>query len=321
MSCIFHTAVDKVKANAVPLGVAAGLMAAGIIGNNILKARKAAAFRAKVAALDKSVVHIFSFPRMTSAPNLAPPAVKLEAFCRVNKVPYVMHFLPDCPSYSPTETAPFIALNGQLVGDTQFCIDHIKSFFNLPQSEGLTPEAEAISTLIRRTCDLSLAAHNSRTTMVDNPHITLPPMADKWSAATGFPRFVVNFFLTKMRQGYIARLNASGLGWLSDANYQVEYLRDVRALSAIVHEAQQAGRKYLFGDRPTTADCVLYGTIACVNAYPKMEHNTLGFDELRNDPALQHYAKQFEESVFPDLKDITPSETTGTQEFLGKRPE
>jgi hypothetical protein len=151
--------VDAAKTNKVLQRVAL----AAVVGAALLKIRgatKAASAKAKFAAQVKSqkkgVVHIYAFPRLIAGlPHIAGTVIKIEAFCRINKVPYVMEMSPHYAAFSPSETMPFIALDGELTGDSQFCVDAIAKRFNLPEAT-LSGQERAISVLVRKTLDMSL---------------------------------------------------------------------------------------------------------------------------------------------------------------------
>jgi hypothetical protein len=295
---------------------ALGLAAAGFVGMKVKAALARKAFMAKVAAMPKGVVYLYAIlPRIVGGtPHIGHNIVKVEAFLRANKIPYEFHFMMDCGSYSPTETVPFIAIDGELIGESQFCVDAIKKRFNLAADEGLTAGQTAVFTAIRRIVDLSAYQHNSRTTFVDNPAVMKNMMQTKFAPLVGLPGFVVGYMVGKFRSATINRLNVSGLGWLDDERYQVEYMRDVQALSAFVAEADARGHDYLFGNKPTSVDCMLYGFIASLKAFPKMTNNTRAIDFVVGDKTLGAYAKRFEQEFYPDLSKIAPSKFE-TQRF------
>eukprot|EP00672_Neobodo_designis_P002054 CAMPEP_0174855336 /NCGR_PEP_ID=MMETSP1114-20130205/33042_1 /TAXON_ID=312471 /ORGANISM="Neobodo designis, Strain CCAP 1951/1" /LENGTH=323 /DNA_ID=CAMNT_0016090073 /DNA_START=42 /DNA_END=1013 /DNA_ORIENTATION=+ len=307
-------ALTSAASNTYVLG-ALGLAATGFVVMKVNAARKRSAFMATVKAMPKGVVYLYAIPRLLKGtPHLGHSATKVEAFLRVHNIPYEFHFLMDGPSYSPTETIPFIALDGELIGESQFCIDALKKRFNIPQDEGLTPVQAAVHTSIRRIVDLSLYQHNSRTTFVDNPSVMKQMMVEKFAPAAGVPGFVIGFMFGKFRKATINRLNVSGLGWFDDERYQIEATRDVAALSAFVQDADARKHKYLFGNKATSADTLLYGFVSSVLAFPELPNNGRAVQAIRDDKALNAYVKRFEAEFYADLDTIAPA-GPATQKF------
>jgi glutathione S-transferase len=300
-------AVVGAAQNVYVLG-AVGLVVTGFAIKKALAARKYSKFRAEIKAMPKGVVYLYAMvPRLTKgAPHIGFNIIKIEAYLRANKIPYEFHFTMDSAALSPTETVPFIALDGKLVGESQFCIDAIKKRFGIPEDEGLSASQYAIHTAVRRILDLSVYAHNSRTTMVDNAPVMKKFMVETFAPAAGIPGFVVAMMFGQFRKASILKLNTSGLGWLSDEQYQIEYSRDVKALSAFVADAKARGHDYLFGNKPSSVDCMLYGFISCARAAPEFPVNGRAVALLRTDKVLGEYAAKFEQEFYPDLNKIAP---------------
>ena len=286
----------------------------GVVATKIKASRAQAKFREEVRQQKKGVVHLYAMPRLfAGVPQLGGHVTKVEAFCRIHKLPYEFHAISNAMALSPTETMPFIALNGELVGESQFCVDAIIKHFGLPADEGLTPEQTAIAVMLRRMLEWSFGKHQYRTTAVDNPHV-LRAMFAKFAPILGLPSFVVGFAANGMRKNVIKSLNASGLGWLSDERYVLEAMRDAKAMSALVEDANRKGNKYLFGNKPTSIDGYLYGMIAGIDCFPAGLTNGAALDFVRADPALQGFKNRFQEEFFSDLGAISPC-ALGTQQF------
>jgi glutathione S-transferase len=98
---------------------------------------------------------------------------------------------------------------------------------------------------------------------------------------------------------------------MNTERYLLEFTRDVEAIAFLVEESQRKGNKYLFGNTPTSADCFLFGVVACNAPHAKnITVNTSAVDIMTTHPALVKFCKDFEAEIYPDLNTISPCGVT-----------
>ena len=306
---MFDAVVDFAKKAVLDRRVqaVAGLVVACKVISTLKAASARNKFFAEVKKQQKGVLHIYGPPRVApGTPNFQPWVAKIEAFARLNKIPYVIHFGMDFVAYSPTETVPFIALDGELVGDSEAIIEFLSKKFNSSLDAKLTKEQVAIRTTLRRTLEHSMMPHSYRLNMVDNVQV----MVGLFSKVVSMPGFVVKMAINQYRKGTIKRLNASGIGDMSDAVYTEEYTRDIKAIEGLIGD-----KKFIFGAEPTSIDLAIYPHLAFMTSAQGHTKNTQPLEFLRGSKIIQEYIKRCEQTIFPDLGKIVPCKA-GEQSFL-----
>jgi len=277
--------------------VAAGLLLA-YAGYKIYVSQKRKAFFNKTKENKPGVVYLYMPKRWcTRTPNPSIWAMKLEAFLRLNKIPYVVESVSDF-SLSPSGTIPFVGVNGKLVGDSQLCIEFIAKELKIDMDSHLTPEQHAVGTALRRLTEDNLAPHYYRTMMVDNMQHLDPLFKDLQK-----PMFLVRFMFGKYRKNIINKLNSSGLGDLSDDRYQEEQRRNIKAVETLL-----GSKKYLFGDKPSSYDLGVLSVFSHIlTLQPWLKANTKGVEALYESAVLKEYVNRFYAAVYPDFKTLCGS--------------
>jgi glutathione S-transferase len=190
-------------------------------------------------------------------PDFSPACLKLKTYLRMTNTPYEAT-LGD-PRKAPTKKIPYITFGGEAIGDSNLIIHHLKTKIGDPLDGSLTAEQHALGHLVRRTCEESLywAVLHVR-------------WADDAAFAKLAPQFkgimppVIGGMIVKMIRKETLR-NAWGQGMSRHAmeNVVAHGKADVDALAVML-----GAKAYLFGDRPTSYDASLFGSIANVMAFP-----------------------------------------------------
>lgn len=288
------------------IGVVTGVVVLAVVGFKLYRAYKRSAFIARTKKGARNVVYLYTPKRWSSRlASFSSWSLKLEAFLRLNKIPYIAEFVDDF-SLSPTETLPFIGLNGVLVGDSQQCIEYISKELGINMDSFLTAEQQATGTLLRRLLEDNVSPNNYRTVIVDNMANMVPVMKEY-----GAPRLLMPFILRMYRNLSIKRLNASGLGDLSDERYQEEQRRNFKALETLI-----GNKKFIFGDKPSSYDLGAFALLSFVLALkPFLQRNNSGVSALFESKILTAYVERFNALVYPDLEKIVRTNEK-SQEFL-----
>lgn len=259
---------------------------------------------AEVAQLEKDVVHIFVFPRWSKGPNFSTPCLRLEAFLRLAKLPYRVHFTM-ATEKSPTERLPYAVYNGTAIADSEFIAQFLKKEFALEVDAHLTPKDHAIGLATKRLAEGSLQFGSSRIMMVNNALF----VAQLYSQELNLPLFVAKFFVRGMRKSYINLLNTVGHGDLTEEQFKGELIRDYKALEALIGD-----KPFLLGDRATSYDCSLYANL---QFYLALGLNEPEFDYLRNSAVLTAYVRRLDLLLFPDMAAILDVKKATSQFFRG----
>jgi hypothetical protein len=145
-----------------------------------------------------------------------------------------------------TGRLPCVELNGKFLFESKFIIDELEIAFNKP--DNLTREQDAILTALLALCE-DIRQWTYRSINVDNPEYLI----DLYTRVTGYPRVAVKQFVMNGRKGVIASLNASGAGDVSDEQYPILFLEDVKSLEYFLSK-----HKFIFTDDvPTKADALV----------------------------------------------------------------
>mmetsp|Transcript_11596 Transcript_11596/g.13360 ORF Transcript_11596/g.13360 Transcript_11596/m.13360 type:complete len:312 (+) Transcript_11596:31-966(+) len=274
----------------------------------VLRARKTSAQKAALASLEKDMVHIFVFPRWSRGVSFSAPCLRLEAFLRLNHIPYVAHFTMDT-SNSPTERLPYIVYNGEVIADSEFAAQYLTKKLGLQCNASLSAHDDAIGLAARRLVEGSLQYATYRTMSVDHPS----SLVSVFSREFRIPRFAAAYFVRSMRQRTISMLNGIGFGDLTDVEYRSEMLRDLRALEALI-----GTKPFLLGDAPSSYDANVYAALAIPMQMTEIE--TSEFAYIRNSAVLTSYVARVAALLFPDMGVMTSAASLAqtTVQYPGK---
>ncbi|EPY34675.1 hypothetical protein STCU_01427 [Strigomonas culicis] len=270
-------------------------------GGLLYRVARNRSLNATFRALEEDLVHLFVHPRWSHGPNFFPHCVKVEAFLRLAKIPYMVHFTNDT-SMSPNGRLPFIVHNGTVLADGEFIIQYLCEQFNVSLDDRLTPQEHARGLMVRRMVETSINYGLNRSTFVDYPKY----MADMFSKEYLLPPVMASVLVSGMRKATIRVLNAVGYGDLGQEQYETEFLRDMQSLEAFL-----AAGPFLFGNAPSTYDCSVY---AWLQVAGEMGPNGAALSYLTSSKVLRDYINRMTRLAFPDIDDLqAPFET---QKFI-----
>ena len=287
-----------------------GVVAVAVLGlayKKVQAIRAKSTFQAEVQAHDKNRVYLFmafqrgSFPAK-GVPHFGGNFLKLEAWCRLHKVPYEVKFGSNYPALSPSETMPFVALNGELCGDSELCLEWLAKKLGKPLYDGeLTTDAQKATALgIRRMVEWHCIPQSSRQLIVDNTDV----MKKIFGALVPFPQIAINMFVGQFRKATINRLNTSGMGWQSDARCQEEFTRDFVALEQLI-QAQGSDGFLLTKDAPTAIDTVVYGLLApTIDFGRNSDCKSPVLRYVAESKVLTAYAARLTTRLFPNMDEL-----------------
>jgi glutathione S-transferase len=232
-------------------------------------------------------IKLFQFPRRFSIPNLSPFCCKLETWLRIAGVPYDVVDTPN-PRKSPKGKLPFIEDAGQRLGDTSLIIAHLKTTRGIDPDAQLSPAHKATALLVQRTLEehyafVVLYTHFIREAGWRQTRVTFD----------GVPA-PVRPLVARIVRGQMRKiLWVQGLLRHADRDIIEAGLNDWRAVLAVMSE-----EPFFFGERPTTADAIVFATLATTILTP-IESPIRDF--LQSHPRCVAYAERMRSRFFPEL--------------------
>ncbi|XP_012940027.2 failed axon connections homolog [Aplysia californica] len=229
-------------------------------------------------------VCLFQIGRGPWAPSLSPFPLKLETFLRMAKIQYMNDHSHRMSSKGKT---PWMTFNGQPIADSQFCVEHLKTYFDLDLDKGLSKEQCAVARAMRE-----LTEENLYWTMCYESFIKRPQSLDILLKGV-FSSFAI--FMFKLLVGVVVRIElwGHGMGRHSDEEIWSIAQRDLQALSDTL-----VGKAFLMGDKPSEVDCAVFGMLSMVVWQMKgSRHETFVYESL---PNLVEYCHRMRDRFWPD---------------------
>lgn len=233
-------------------------------------------------------IKLFQFPRMFGIPNLSPFCCKLETWLRIAELPYEIVETRD-PRSGPRGKLPFIEDDGARIADSSVIIEH------LVRSRGVDPDAHldasqrATALLVQRTLEEHYAFVLAYTHLVREDGVR-----HTRARFDSVPAFVRPFVARAVHKAISKALWQQGLLRYSESEIVDAAIRDWRA----VLDSMSKSGPFFFGERATTVDAIMFGTLATSVLTP-IESPIRTF--LRSQPACLEYTERLYERFFPEL--------------------
>ena len=208
--------------------------------------------RARWAQQGKDVVILHTYQRGTTVPNLSPFALKIETYCRMAGITYVID--TEEPMGSKL-MSPWITINGEEINDSELILDYLEKHFNKPvaATEKLTPAQRAVGRMTQVMLDehtMGLTAMKGY--VIDNMEYVATIMpADMKKLVLIFKPF----FSGAIKK----RMWLRGVGRFTESEVLFFLYRDLQALADTVGK-----QPYLLGSEPTTFDAAAFTILAQV---------------------------------------------------------
>ena len=207
---------------------------------------------------------------------------------------------------------PFVALNGELIGESaDHIIEVLREKFANDTEVNLTAEQLAVHHSLLRMVNATLYPSLMRLNFVENKEV----MAHLGRTLYEVPLWLANIGLGCYKC-HLMEKQKEGVGKLSDEQFQREFIRDLQCIEGILASGE---KEFLFGSQPTIADCAVYPQLALMLQLQGHTKNTAPLGYIRNSTILQGYIKRCEASLFPDLAELAPT-NLGDQAFNMELP-
>jgi glutathione S-transferase len=192
---------------------------------------------------------LYQPPRAWAAPSTSPFCTKLETYLRMADIPYKIESSGALLRKAPWGKVPYIALDGEVISDSSRIVTHLKERLGDTVDVHLDAAQHALGHLIQRTLE-------------EGTYWCL--LFDRWCPDAHFELVrdaLFNHFPALrwlvpdlVRRRVLGALYAQGTSRHEPAWIYASVARDLDAI------ARQLGdRPYLFGDKPSSYDAVLYG--------------------------------------------------------------
>ena len=242
-----------------------------------------------------SKLRVFTFAPAWGLPTTGPFALKLLAWLELASIPYEQ-VVENNPRKGPHGKNPWIELEGKRIGDSEVIIDLLKRRHGIDLEEGLTPEQMAIGHAWRRTFEEHFH-------QVLEWELFVHPAGATWMKASLLSQMspVVGPLVFRMMRSHFGRqLHARGIARHAPEVVAGKGRADLDALSAFLGD-----RPFLLGDRPTSADCAVFGLVAPMISWtmttPVARH-------ARSLPNLASYCERMRIRCFGDRARAAASE-------------
>ena len=183
----------------------------------------------------------------------SPFGLKLEAFMRLSGIPYRVEAFSGNPSSAPKGKIPYITDDdGRQMGDSGLIIEHLVAKHGDKLDAHLTPAERAVGHALRRMIEESLYFAILYSRWVDDAGFAV--IGPVFFGAIPAPlRSVVGLLV---RHSTRKQLHAQGIGRHTREQIYAMGRADLQALSDALGD-----KPFFFGDKPTSYDAAIYGTL------------------------------------------------------------
>jgi glutathione S-transferase len=198
------------------------------------------------------VITVYKFLSGFGQADLSPFVFKVETYLRMIGLEYKS--AAGDPRKSPKGKLPYIDHDGQILGDSTFIIDHLKSKLGDKLDANLSTKERAIATAFKGMIEEQLYfVILYQRWKEDAGWATYQPVLREYLAASGIPGLLRGMVLATVRKSMLKSLHAQGTG--RHASGEVDAI-GMRVVGAI---ADQLGDgPFFLGARPTSIDATVY---------------------------------------------------------------
>jgi glutathione S-transferase len=241
-----------------------------------------------------SPIKLFVFPRIFGIPNLSPFCCKLETWLRIAKIPYVVVETSD-PRTAPRRKLPYVEDGGARIADSSVIVDHLSRTRSMDLDEGLSPSQRATALLVQRTLEDHFAFVLAYTHLLRDEGLR-----HTRARFERLPSIVRPFVARAVHKNVTKLLWSQGLLRCAHDEIIAAAIADWRAVLTFMSDGP-----YFFGERATSVDAVVFGTLAPTILTP-IETPIREF--LRSQPKVPAYTKRMLDGFFPELTTSSSSE-------------
>jgi len=244
----------------------------------------------------EGMVYLHQFPRCTCVPNPSPYCLKVETWLRMNNINYTV--IEGFRSKSSERTYPFVELNGKEYPDSSIILRELTQIFDKQNLESnLTLEQKGYARALGSMCENSLVKVMAAVRFGKH----FGQFMDKSTWAKPFPplmNLLGPLIKGKIKKNVKKGLYFHGIGKHTHDEIVAIGIEDIRALAGAL-----GNKNYFCGDKPTSVDCTIFGTLAQFYYFPWdwQFRSMLQSVECEN---LRNYCNRMKEKFWPDWEQI-----------------
>jgi glutathione S-transferase len=200
------------------------------------------------------MIKLFIFPPYWGMPSSSPFCIKVEAYLKMTKLPYQAIAISD-PRKGPKGKLPYIEIDGNIIGDSHFIINHLEKNATTPLDHHLSESQKALSLITRRMLDEHLAwvIIYARWAPEKNAKMI------KHTFFSAMPKLIRCLLFRRIRHYMLDSMKFQGISRHTEDEIYALGKEDIRALSALL-----GNNTYFFGNLPSTLDVTAYAYIASI---------------------------------------------------------
>jgi glutathione S-transferase len=205
-----------------------------------------------------TTLRVFTFTPDWGLPSAGPFAIKLLAWLELAGIPY-QQVLEDNPRKGPKGKNPWIELDGELIGDSEFIIELLSKRYGIDLDGELNREQKAIGLAWRRTFEEHF--HQILEWELFEHPAGAAYMRERMRSA--MPPVIGPFVFSMLRSQLRKQLYARGLARHTRDIIEAKGRADIDALAAFLDD-----KPFLLGQQLSTADAAVFGLLAPVVYWP-----------------------------------------------------
>ncbi|KAI9487633.1 MAG: hypothetical protein EXX96DRAFT_554047 [Benjaminiella poitrasii] len=263
-----------------------------------------------------SDIQLYVWGPALNAPSIDPKCIVIECYLRLIKQEYTIVRCNN-PQQSPTGELPLLKNGSIWVAGVDRILTHFAQS-NKDANEDLLPEQKAeylaYSSLVQdRLYDCMLYSwYADSTNFVKNIRPT-------YAKLLAFPaRYIVPIQLKKNAKARLAKYNVEITG--DDVGAPQNEREEMKELLKTgwhhmyrfaretydILQKQLNDKNYMFGDSPTTLDCIVFGYLA-LHLYPDLAHRRLQHILTNEYPKLAQYCNRIRDLLFTSQSNVVES--------------
>uniref|UniRef100_A0AC34QSH8 Uncharacterized protein n=1 Tax=Panagrolaimus sp. JU765 TaxID=591449 RepID=A0AC34QSH8_9BILA len=240
----------------------------------------------------ENVVNIVQYPRAKCCPNMSPYSLKVETFCRLNKIPF-RNVNNQFKHGSIKGQVPFIELNGRQHADSNNIMEFLTKEFKLPIDNLSTKQksdARAFTIMLEESFFKALVYLRA----VDPKWMFSEDQGALGNLHGAMKTIVKTIAPMKVKSNIKKRLHILGIGRNSQEEIEEILKKDLEALSSLLGD-----QDYFFGSSPNSFDATAFAHLAMLLSCPQPNNNILEYVD-NHTPNLKAFFNRVKAQAWPD---------------------
>uniref|UniRef100_A0AC34QN47 Failed axon connections protein n=1 Tax=Panagrolaimus sp. JU765 TaxID=591449 RepID=A0AC34QN47_9BILA len=246
----------------------------------------------------ENVINLVQFPRAACIPSPSPFSLKLETFLKIANLPY-KNVDNNFKHGSSKGQVPFIELNGRQHADSGNIMQFLLKEFSLPLDSALDSkqlaDCRAYTILLEESFFRAVAYMRAQ-----DPSWLFTVEKGLLGNFTGVKKFFAGNFGAMFSKSKLQKaLQIQGMGRNSLPEVVEIMKRDLVALDTLLD-----GKKYFFGNYPTSFDATAFGHLAQLFYTPQPVDDVVTFAETTT-PNLKAFVERIKAEYWPEWEEVT----------------